>query len=336
MFSKFEQNKSQIDKHFLKSLINDYIDGLVLNHIAGMMIPSSILPKAMKADLSTALTLLEEAVVEKKCALALFTLINIHDDELSAEDLQRKERCKLESESSEWLLSCLDQALLKIETTTRTINRLEQYYAESPEKFNDVRIISKLKNTIESSENDLCRDMVDELLRSRACPTVKILLEQSKHVARSSTPLLEKRIETMDSYIPEPLRNRDGTPIYPSIRNEQHTAPSSEPHIVSTSYKEVLKQTDQYISMLQKRNDLETLMDDESKDIKERALAAQTLCHSFFSFKKQEKQLHSNAQQLLSRLVSEMEIPKNANATVDSELFGPSETLPSSTRPGNV
>lgn len=183
MFSKFEQNKSLIDKHFLKSLINDSIDGLVLNHIAGMMIPSSILPKAMKADLSTALALLEEAIVEKKCALALFTLINIREDELSVEDLQRKERCKLENGSSEWLISCLDQTLLKIETTTRTISRLERYYAESPEKFNDVGIISKLKRTIEPSENDLCHEMVEALLRSRNCPTEQILLEQSQHTA---------------------------------------------------------------------------------------------------------------------------------------------------------
>lgn len=99
---------------------------------------------------------------------------------------------------------------------------------------------------------------------------------------------------------------------------------------------EVLKQSDQYISMLQERNNLKTLMDDESKDIKERALAAQTLCHRFFSFKKQEQQLHRNAQQLLARLMSEMEIPENASATLDPKLFGPSETLSSSTRPGNV
>lgn len=98
---------------------------------------------------------------------------------------------------------------------------------------------------------------------------------------------------------------------------------------------EVLKQSDKYISMLKERNNLNTLMADESKDIKERALAAQTLCHSFFSFKNQENQLHRNAKQLLARLVSEMEIPENASATIDSELFGPSETL-SSTRLGNV
>lgn len=45
-------------------------------------------------------------------------------------------------------------------------------------------------------------------------------------LSRSSAPLLKRRIETMDAYIPEPLRNRDGAPIYPSIRNdEQHIDP---------------------------------------------------------------------------------------------------------------
>ncbi len=135
--------------------------------------------------------------------------------------------------------------------------------------------------------------------------------------------------------ISKALANENFTHFSAIPKRQQHKpTPLSEE--TSRLNDEVLKQTDQYISMLQRRNDLETLMDDESKDIKERALAAQTLCHSFFSFKKQEKQLHSNAQQLLSRLVSEMEIPENASATIDSELFGPSETLSSSTRPGNV
>ena len=65
----------------------------------------------------------------------------------------------------------------------RTIHRLEKYYAESSEKFNDIEIISKLKRTIESSEHDYCHEMVEELLQSTNCPTNKILMEQSKQMA---------------------------------------------------------------------------------------------------------------------------------------------------------
>jgi hypothetical protein len=186
MFFIRKQNKSEIDKPFLISLVSLYIDGLVLNHLAGMMIPSAtgIMPKAIKADITTALILLEESIVEKKCAPALFTLINLpNDDELSPDDLQRKMRCKMQGDNSEWLLSCMDQSLLKAEATTRTIARLEDYYAQRPEIFNDLDIISRLKRSISAvdlPDGDICESIVDGILSNPRCPTDRIISEQSK------------------------------------------------------------------------------------------------------------------------------------------------------------